>query len=35
MAHIRKKREMAENGEQDENAFHRINEANSGEYERI
>lgn len=30
MAHIRKKREMAEMGGQDDNVFHRINEANSG-----
>ena len=26
---------MAEKGGQDDNVFHRINEANSGEYERI
>ena len=35
MAHIRKKREMAENATQDDNVFSRITEANSGEFERV
>ena len=35
MAHIRKKREMAKQGQQDENVFHRITEANSGEVKRV
>ena len=35
MAHIRKKREMAKQGQQDENVFHRITEANSGEFKRV
>ena len=35
MAHIRKKREMAENATQDDNVFSRITEVNSGEFERV
>ena len=31
MAHIRKKRQTAEQEGQDDNVFHKINEANSGE----
>lgn len=31
MAHIRKKRQTAEQDGQDDNVFHKINEANSGE----
>ena len=31
MAHIRKKRQTAEQEVQDDNVFHKINEANSGE----